>query len=1004
MRTLRPFPLLLLLPLFSFGQFADWKHTGTITILTTAEGVALPATASVTNFPLLVRLHADWFPFDQAAADGSDLRVSAKGQGLAFEIERWDPGAGAADIWVRVPLIRGDERQPIQLHWGKANAEPVSDGKAVFARDNGMIAVWHMNGEVRETTGTLRSEDKGTRDAPGRIGGARHFPKAGVFCGEDIEVLPQGGDAHSSQMWFRPEAPNGRMLGWGKEFRQGKITMFYKAPPGIRMDCYFSNADVRTPIPGAGRNLPGWTHVVHTYENNQARLYINGEERGRGNPRAAALNLERPARLWIGGWYNNYDYQGDIDELRISNVARSAAWVKLEYENQKPNQTLLGHLIQNGSAFAVAPERVSIKEGGRVELTAKAGGAEKVRWILVRDGNETVLATDRFRLPFDAGRVTDDAAFSIRFEAVHADGLRSIKVPVSVTEALPEPVFALRAPSTWNGRDRIEIVPKIKNLKALRDANVDEFELTWNLSGLATLHHEKDAILVLERAQNSGPLTVSLTIANGGAPVSASTTIEVREPESDPWVARVPDPEEKPVDGQFYARDDSGDRGDRGKGTMHVRGNVENADQVILKVFADPIGNDSLRNDTPAPLFSEQTRKPGPDGSYAFTVQLEPNLVAYRVELASKSGQKESIIHRAKDIFCGDAILIHGQSNALATDTREESPRETHPWVRSYGHPRFFKEGERENLWCKPVWKAHGTEHMAELGWWGMEMAKQLVERHEVPVFVLNAARGGTRIDQHQRDHADPTNLDTIYGTMLWRLRRAKLTHGLRTAIWHQGENDQGAAGPDGGHGWENYQRYFIQMTADWKRDLPNLRHQYLFQIWPSACAMGRDGNGDLLRERQRTLPRLFSNTSILSTYDIRPPGGCHFPLEGWAVLADRVMPLIERDLHGRTVDRNLNAANLERAAFGEGKTSIILTFDQAVVWQDEVAQQFFLDGEKDWVTGGQVSGNVLTLTLKAASAASRITYLKESSWNKEHLLLGANGMGALTFCDVPLE
>jgi len=29
---------------------------------------------------------------------------------------------------------------------------------------------------------------------------------------------------------------------------------------------------------------------------------------------------------------------------------------------------------------------------------------------------------------------------------------------------------------------------------------------------------------------------------------------------------------------------------------------------------------------------------------------------------------------------------------------------------------------------------------------------------------------------------------------------------------------------------------------------------------------------------------------------------------------------------------------------------------------------------------------------------------LKESSWNKEHLLLGANGMGALTFCDVPLE
>jgi hypothetical protein len=45
----------------------------------------------------------------------------------------------------------------------------------------------------------------------------------------------------------------------------------------------------------------------------------------------------------------------------------------------------------------------------------------------------------------------------------------------------------------------------------------------------------------------------------------------------------------------------------------------------------------------------------------------------------------------------------------------------------------------------------------------------------------------------------------------------------------------------------------------------------------------------------------------------------------------------------------------------------------------------------------------VLTLTLKAASTATQITYLKEVSWNQDNLLMGANGIAALTFCEIPI-
>ena len=158
-----------------------------------------------------------------------------------------------------------------------------------------------------------------------------------------------------------------------------------------------------------------------------------------------------------------------------------------------------------------------------------------------------------------------------------------------------------------------------------------------------------------------------------------------------------------------------------------------------------------------------------------------------------------------------------------------------------------------------------------------------------------------------------------------------------------------------------------------------------------------------MLREKQRTLPYLFSNMSILSTLGVKPPGGCHYPLEGWAEFARMVQPIIERDQYGLRPDMSITAANLRKATYAT-KDTIALEFDQPVVWTDTLAGQFYLDGEKDKVASGSVTGNVLTLKLKEPFAAQKITYLKEIAWSQETLLLGANGLAALTFCEVPLQ
>ena len=195
-------------------------------------------------------------------------------------------------------------------------------------------------------------------------------------------------------------------------------------------------------------------------------------------------------------------------------------------------------------------------------------------------------------------------------------------------------------------------------------------------------------------------------------------------------------------------------------------------------------------------------------------------------------------------------------------------------------------------------------------------------------------------------------------------------------------------------------------MSASWKQDFPNVQHYYVYQIWPDSCSMGgRNGSGDMLREKQRTLLEVFSNMSILSTLGVRPPGGCHFPLVGWAEFARLIQPVIERDHYGKVPATSVTAPNLRQASYaGVTRDTITLEFDQPVVWKETLAGQFYLDGEKDNVASGGVAGNVLTLKLKAASAATKITYLKEIAWNQDTLLNGANGIAALTFCNVPIS
>jgi len=965
------------------AQYSPWQHSGSIYLLTTPEGANLPASASEDGFPLLVRLHKDFFNFNQAKPQGEDVRFSTSaGTLLAYQVEQWDAANGTANIWVRLPTIKGNARQEIRVHWGKADAASESSGTAVFNESNGYLSVWHMNGPVKDEVGTLDSKDVGTTATAGMVGQARHFAgEQGIFCGEKIANYPSGAGSHSTEAWFRSEKPNATVAAWGNEQAQGKVVMQFRSPPHITMDCYFSDGNVQG---GSTLLMSQWIHVVHTYRKGDSRVYVNGVLDGASTSRAAPLNIKSPARLWVGGWYNNYDFIGDIDEVRISKVRRSADWVRLEYENQKPMQTLAGLVVQPGNAFFVSPSQVTVLEGKSETLSAEAGGAQKIYWILNRDGRETVVAVDRFQFTFDAGRVTGDKSATLQFKAIYANDVKTRDIPITIQEDIPEAVLTLKAPATWDGRAMIEVVPQIANLGEMQEKGAGELNTTWSVSDIAVIKEALPGKLLLKRAQNSGKMTVTATVHNGGKPATQSTTIVVAEPKRDAWVARTPAKDEKPEDSQFYARDD------KNEGTLFYNGTLnEAADVVFLKVYAD------------GRLYTDESSKLAADKAYAFSVKLKPGLIRYKVEFSLKTGGRERVLHTATNIVCGDAYLIQGQSNAVATDWGEDDPTFRSEWIRTFGSMSGSPNGVR--LWGDAAYRSHDEEKL-QIGYWGMELARRLVENHQIPICIINGAVGGTRIDQHQRNPENHQDMTTIYGRLLWRVQQAKLTHGIRGVFWHQGENDQGADGPTGGFGWETYRQYFIDLAAAWKQDFPNLQYYYIFQIWPKACAMGVNGSDNMLREVQRTLPSCFSNLSIMSTLGIEPPGGCHYPAAGYAEVAHLICPLVERDNYGEVFTTSITPPDLKHAYYASDKNDeIVMEFDQPMKWDNALATQFYLDGEKGKVTSGSVSGKAVTLQLAAPSTAQKLTYLDSKSWSQSNLLRGEHGIAALTFCDVPI-
>jgi len=333
------------------GSTDDDDDDATAADETTAAGVEGPRKRRIDLDPafvesgvggttLLVVLDADRIEYDHAMPDGSDLRFFGPEELAAYpvEIERWDP-TGRSFVWVRVEssTLPGH----VWMYYGDQKSFATIDPGLVW--DGAFAAVWHMIRGAGTRIVDSSSHDLdlapidfgGDLDVDGQIGlAARVVPGVTedgplALSGSDALALT---DAFTIEAWFSPSlaadvVPHAVL-------RKGDAYELRSLHPDSGRPALLLRTEGGGPhvVEDAdAASIGAWTYLVATYraDDGLMQLYRDGML-------VADATIEGDAmQRMIAGTGSvaqvGHGMHAVLDEVRVSTIARSAAWVRLQH-------------------------------------------------------------------------------------------------------------------------------------------------------------------------------------------------------------------------------------------------------------------------------------------------------------------------------------------------------------------------------------------------------------------------------------------------------------------------------------------------------------------------------------------------------------------------------------------------------------------------------------------------------------------------------------------------
>jgi biopolymer transport protein ExbB len=366
------------------ARAAWWNGEWSVRKKITLDTQGFPIADAVGSVPVLIRLHAGNFNFDNAKEDGSDLRFVASDDKtlLPYHIEKWDALMGEAFVWVRLAEVKPGAQVEFWLYCGNAgnSAPPVYNGKGTYDADTALV--YHFNEEpaVDASPSGANAQNAGLSAEGSMIGtGLKLDGKIAVTVPAVPALVWSEGGAMTWSAWFKSAAaqPNAILFSpreGGREFVVG-------VDQGVPYVEVGGGSSLKRSPAGTPVAVNTWHHLAVVAQGAKIALYLDGEPYG-GGLDAALPALNTPAAM--GGSIpegettaraDENSFQGELDELQISKVARSSSFLKLQAASQGADKAAM--LIKCGEDEQTS----SLLSGGYFGVIIKNLSADG--WVVI---------------------------------------------------------------------------------------------------------------------------------------------------------------------------------------------------------------------------------------------------------------------------------------------------------------------------------------------------------------------------------------------------------------------------------------------------------------------------------------------------------------------------------------------------------------------------------------------------------------------------------------------
>ncbi len=285
--------------------------------------------SALADFPVMVALDPAaimGFSYAGFAPQGADLRFTdaANTVVLAHEIEQWNTSS-VSRVWVRVPSLVSN--QVIRAFWRNPEAgAPASTS----VWDDGFRGVWHLADSLNDATPNANNgSNTGSVATNGVVAGGRAFDGNDfIDCGNGAS-LNVASNQLTLSAWIKPAAISGNAI-VSKAYAATHMSPYYSWVLYLTSPGLHCRIDTSAATKGA-LSTGVWQHVTTTYNGSLVAFYIDGVSAG-SFAKTGSLFLT-PRNVRIGGRDTSpldEFFNGSIDEVRISSVARSADWVRAE--------------------------------------------------------------------------------------------------------------------------------------------------------------------------------------------------------------------------------------------------------------------------------------------------------------------------------------------------------------------------------------------------------------------------------------------------------------------------------------------------------------------------------------------------------------------------------------------------------------------------------------------------------------------------------------------------